>query len=143
MSNGRFRFYYWQIYSFLSELLPILDTSHSDYSFPHEDELEFTGEMRAALVFKDGSRLFVKSLLDDTADLREYDYAYIYLDAKGQRIFQYDDAPHHPELSTHPHHWHRGKRPAKGEDKARALDMPKVDFVAVVSKIRKEYFEEE
>lgn len=26
----------------------------------------------------------------------------------GKRIFRYDNAPHHPEISTHPHHKHSG-----------------------------------
>jgi hypothetical protein len=25
-----------------------------------------------------------------------------------QRVFRYDNAPHHPEIATHPHHKHIG-----------------------------------
>jgi hypothetical protein len=28
----------------------------------------------------------------------------------GKRVFRYDNAPHHPEISTHPHHKHAGVR---------------------------------
>ena len=30
--------------------------------------------------------------------------------AGGKRKFRYDNAPHHPEISTHPHHKHIGER---------------------------------
>jgi len=36
-------------------------------------------------------------------------YAYTFMQA-GKRIFRYDNAPHHPEISTHPHHKHSGAR---------------------------------
>ena len=49
---------------------------------------------------------------------------------------------HHPELSTHPHHRHRGPRPLKGVDQALALDIPQVDFVTIVTKIEEEYLTE-
>ena len=35
-------------------------------------------------------------------------YAYHYQDASGQLIFRYDNAPHHPHVSTFPHHKHSG-----------------------------------
>ncbi len=38
-------------------------------------------------------------------------YAYTYL-REGQRVFRYDNAPHHPEVDTHPHHKHIGPRDA-------------------------------
>jgi len=74
-----------------------------------------------------------------TAEVREHDYAYVYLDAEGNRVFQYDDAPHHPELSTYPHHTHKGQRPAKGPDEALPLDIPRVDFVTILDKILHKY----
>jgi hypothetical protein len=27
---------------------------------------------------------------------------------EGQRLFRYDNAPHHPKIKTHPHHKHIG-----------------------------------
>lgn len=36
-------------------------------------------------------------------------YAYTYMQG-GERIFRYDNAPHHPEIRTHPHHKHTGAR---------------------------------
>ena len=128
MPDGKIRAYYWGAFTALAEIADLLDTAHPDYSFPSEDEMECVAALHANLVFKGGCRLIVHSWLDATADVREYDYAYVYLDEKGNRIFQYDDAPHHPELSTYPHHVHKGKKLTKGVDKALPLDVPRVDF---------------
>ncbi len=35
-------------------------------------------------------------------------YAYTYIQT-GERVFRYDNAPHHPQISTHPHHKHIGQ----------------------------------
>ena len=138
MSDGKLRAYYWEAFTALAEIADLLDTAHPDYSFPSEDEVEYTAALHATLVFKDGSRLIVHSWLDATAEVREHDYAYVYLDAEGNRVFQYDDAPHHPELSTHPHHVHKGRRPAKDPDRALPLDIPRVDFVTILDKAARE-----
>lgn len=55
------------------------------------------------------------------------------------RIFQYDNSPHHPHLSTHPHHVHKGAMPSKGADEAFELDIPEVNFLTVISKIETLY----
>ena len=34
-------------------------------------------------------------------------YAYTYI-RNERRVFRYDNAPHHPEILTHPHHKHIG-----------------------------------
>jgi hypothetical protein len=34
-------------------------------------------------------------------------YSYTYL-RNEQQVFRYDNAPHHPEIATHPHHKHLG-----------------------------------
>lgn len=65
-------------------------------------------------------------------DLR---YFYSYFDPSGVRRFQYDNSPHHPHLSTFPHHTHKGPVPKKGKDIALDCDLAEVGFVAVVSKI--------
>jgi hypothetical protein len=62
------------------------------------------------------------------------EYAYIYYDPHGRRIFQYDDAPHHPEISTYPHHLHRGAKVKRGKERVYAIDLPRVDFIAMVEK---------
>jgi len=136
MSDGKLRAYYWDVFTALAEAFDLLDPAHPGYSFPSEDEVEYTAALHATLIFQDGSRLIVHSWLDAAAKVREHDYAYVYLDAAGNRVFQYDDAPHHPELVTHPHHVHRGPKPAAGRDEALSLDIPGVDFTTILSKVR-------
>jgi hypothetical protein len=50
-------------------------------------------------------------------------YAYTYLRDE-QRIFHYDNAPHHPEIVTHPHHKHVGP-----EDRLAPADQPSLNQV--------------
>jgi hypothetical protein len=135
MADGKLLAYYWEIFTALAEVADLLDIAHPDYSFPSEDEVENTAALYATLMFKDGSRLIVRSSLEVTTEIWERDYAYIYLDAEGNRIFQYDDAPHHPNLSTYPHHLHKGRRPDRDPDRALPLDVLRVDFVTILGKV--------
>jgi len=135
MPDGKLRSYYWELFTALAEIADFLDTTHPDHTFPSEDEVEYTAALHAKLIFKDGSGLVVNAWLDATAEVEEYNYAYVYLDAQGRRVFQYDDAPHHPELASHPHHMHEGPRPSE----ALPLDLPRVDFVTILDKIVHEH----
>jgi len=60
-------------------------------------------ELRAALLLKDGSRLFVKDyvFLDGTRK-----YAYHWQDSSGQMISRWDNAPHWKDVRTFPDHRH-------------------------------------
>ncbi len=49
---------------------------------------------------------FVEILAIRDLVLIKTDYTYHYQDGEGRLIFRYDNAPHHPEVSTHPHHKH-------------------------------------
>jgi hypothetical protein len=50
-------------------------------------------------------------------------YAYTYL-KEGRRIFRYDNAPHHPEIVTFPHHKHIGP-----QDRLTPADQPGLNSV--------------
>jgi len=141
VSDGKLRYYYWRIYSFLAERMYLLNVNHEDFQFPDASDVELGQRLKAVLVFRNGSRLFVRVRLDATAKVREYDYAYIYSGPSGKRIIQYDDAPHHPDISTHPHHLHKGEKPPYGKDKAYPLDIPRVDFFTVVSHVERAYLQ--
>ena len=43
-------------------------------------------------------------------------YVYHYQNASGEVIFRYDNAPHHPNLPTHPHHKHIGSAVEPSQD---------------------------
>ena len=142
MTDGKLRFYYWWIMTVLAENVEFLNPEAVDYHPPDEFVVESRGHIEATIVFKDDSRLIARAELDDTTEVREYDYAYVYLNADGRRVLQYDDAPHHPEISTYPHHMHKGERPVEGKDQPHELDIPQVNFDTVLTKIIKGYVQE-
>ncbi len=142
MPDGKLRYYYWHAFSLLVEFSHLLNSTHPDHRVPDEDLIVFGEHLTATLVFVDESRLIVRASLEASADVREYDYAYVYLDADGKRVFQYDDSPHHPEVSTHPHHMHKGRVPVEEKDEAHELDIPQVDFSTVLRKVVNQYLVE-
>ena len=73
-----------------------------DESVPGQD-----GMIEGRLRFWDGSLLeFVEILTTQDLVLIKTDYTYHYQSGEGQLIFRYDNAPHHPEINTYPHHKH-------------------------------------
>lgn len=135
MANGKLRDYYWRIKTWLAEHSEDLDTESSAFRFPDEDDVVNLELIDAFLIFRDGSKLYIRAVLDSQTRVREHDYAYVYLDRHNNRIFQYDDSPHHPEISTHPHHLHRGTRPKRRHERVYAIDVSQVDFVTIVGKV--------
>jgi len=133
MANGKLRDYYWRLKTFIAEHPESFDSESSVFRFPEQDDLVNFELIDAVLVFRDGSKLYVRAALDYGTIVREHDYAYVYYDAQDNRIFQYDDSPHHPEIATHPHHLHRGTKSKR--ERIVPLDIPQVDFIAIVSKI--------
>jgi len=136
--DGRIRAYYWNLRVFLEEKAAILNPEHPDYRFPEDDNLVYyTHHLEGCLVFIDGSRLRFELVLgfDEAYNVVEKRYFYGYFAPSEVRRFQYDNSPHHPHLSTFPHHLHKGPVPGKAKDIALNCDLAQVSFVAVVSKI--------
>ena len=50
-------------------------------------------------------------------------YSYTYLRDE-QRVFRYNNAPHHPEIATHPNHKHLGP-----EDRLAPADQPNLSWI--------------
>ena len=76
-------------------------------------------ERYMGLRFWDGSYLQVEEALVVRAfAIVKVRYNYHYQRADSTLVFRYDNAPHHPEVSTHPHHVHVGERvePAEPPD---------------------------
>ena len=68
-----------------------------------------SSEFYARLRFSDDSMLeIVEKLATDPFLIRKSRYVYHYQAANNQLVFRYDNAPHHPEITTHPHHKHVG-----------------------------------
>lgn len=65
------------------------------------------GLITGSVHFDNGCRLeFMELKAADRA--AKVKYRYQYMDAQNICLFRYDNAPHHPELPTFPHHKHRG-----------------------------------
>lgn len=140
MSNGRYKGYYWLIVSELARQDDIVALDSPQFEFS-EPELAEEGRVVARIPFRDGSVLYVHFRLEHDGEVTELDYAYVYQDARGKRLVQYDDNEHHPDVPTSPHHMHKGPKPRrKGEDRAWPLDIELVNFENVLQRIRERYF---
>jgi len=71
---------------------------------------DYNGLLRCRVLFWDGSFLDIYEVVNTEMGYPlKIHYAYTYLQ-NGERVFRYDNAPHHPEIKTHPHHKHTGSR---------------------------------
>ncbi|QTA86140.1 toxin-antitoxin system TumE family protein [Desulfonema magnum] len=77
-----------------------------------------TAYIKGEILFADGTVLavFQHVHISETGTLIT-DYRYHCMDAEKEMIFRYDNAPHHCEIDTYPHHKHIS-------DKIYACDMP-------------------
>ena len=67
------------------------------------------GHLRARLMCIDGSQLEFSEYVQRSGDeIKVVTYSYHWIDADGVLIKRWDNAPHHPELASFPHHIHLG-----------------------------------
>jgi len=66
------------------------------------------GLITGKIIFVDYSEFYFMEYIEVTDKARRQTYRYHYQDRTKKLIFRYDNAPHHPETSTHPHHKHVG-----------------------------------
>ena len=95
-------------------LARLADTLYSRHDITLE-ELRLTlttvgAVFQADVRFYDGARLLIVEEVErvSSRDVRRVAYKFHYQQADGTLIFRYDDSPHHPHLSTFPHHKHAG-----------------------------------
>ncbi len=62
--------------------------------------------IKIRVVLKDNSILFIREYVDK----EERNYSYHWQDSEGNLIVRWDNAPHHKNLRTYPHHKHKGGR---------------------------------
>ncbi len=80
---------------------------HVEYFRVEEVLSDRLGAIAGRLRFHDGSLLeFDETVIGRGVVLVKTDYAYHYQRADGTLVFRYDNAPHHPEVSTYPDHIH-------------------------------------
>jgi Family of unknown function (DUF6516) len=69
------------------------------------------GNLRIRLRFSDQALLEMsEAVVLMAGELRWLSYRYHYQDSSGAMLFRYDNAPHHPEIPTHPDHKHTRDR---------------------------------
>lgn len=80
----------------------VLEYLHIDEIIPGQ-----VGMIEGRLRFWDNSLLeFTEAIATHNMILAKTRYAYHYQNEKEHLIFRYDNAPHHPEVKTFPHHKH-------------------------------------
>ena len=63
--------------------------------------------IKGALIFIDSSILEVAIFANESTNAVNVDkYRFHYMDKHGEMLFRYDNAPHHREVITFPHHKH-------------------------------------
>jgi len=72
------------------------------------------GMLRGRLLFVDGSMLEFMEYLQEENRLK---YRFHLMDKEGNMVFRYDNAPHHKDVSSFPHHKHLSGNVAESDDK--------------------------
>lgn len=73
------------------------------------DDFGSSGAISGRLRFYDGSLLqFAEELIERGQTVVILRYTYHYQDTNTKLLFRYDNAPHHPNIITFPHHKHIG-----------------------------------
>ena len=87
----------------LKELEPLISSSQISIERRSPNRVVLKG----MIIFIDGSSLhFLEYVLEEDNRLLRVSYRFHYTKQDNSLIFRYDNAPHHPELSTFPHHKH-------------------------------------
>ena len=84
---------------------------------------DFNGILRCRVHFRDGTFLSIHETVSTELGYPVrivYSYSFIRND---KCVFRYDNAPHHPDIITFPHHKHIG------EDKNAPTDQPSVNQI--------------
>jgi hypothetical protein len=89
-----------------------------------DDQSKQRGSIEGRLRFYNSSLLeFDEVVLLRDEQIVKLRYAYHYQSSSGELVFRYDNVPHHPDISTYPHHKHIGLNvePARPPDLSEVL----------------------
>lgn len=86
------------------EILRLLDHAIWIESYEVQDYRQWEGGFyyRIKILIEDHSTLFVREYVDD----KERAYSFHWLDQNNMMITRWDNAPHHKDIETFPHHKH-------------------------------------
>ena len=83
--------------------------------------------VKGSIIFIDSSVLDIAIFANKTSTVVSIEkYRFQYMDKQGQMLFRYDNAPHHPELSSFPEHKHVGDR---------TISLPQPDLKNIFNEI--------
>jgi hypothetical protein len=91
--------YFEKIKKRISKLEWLIEQESIDTEYDEDADI---GNIGGSIVFKDGSVLHFKEIFFG----EKVQYRFHYMDEKNNLIARWDNAPHHKELSTFPHHVH-------------------------------------
>ncbi len=94
---------------------------------------DYNGLVRCRIFFWDSSYLDLYEVVNTEQGYPiKIHYAYTYL-RSGERVFRYDNAPHHPEIPTFPHHKHLGPADTLAESPEPTLTQILTEIEAMLS----------
>ncbi len=74
------------------------------------------GFWKAKITFRNGSELHLFEYITENNGFNIKKYRYHFQNSDEETVFRYDNAPHHPEIETHPEHKHE-KEAVKSAEK--------------------------
>jgi len=89
----------------LEEQISLFQNIIGTYSITTKYYTRNKGYISGNIIFTDDSKLGFKEV-KDTEFHRKDKYSYNYMSTSDEMIFRYDNAYHHPEIETFPHHKH-------------------------------------
>ncbi len=98
-----------QVIDYFSEIQNLLRSSIfvENADVEYEVKSRGIGIVHGILGLIDGSTLQFMELINIKRDkVIRLKYRYHLMNVNGEMVFRYDNAPHHPEIATHPHHKH-------------------------------------
>lgn len=85
------------------------------HALTHKIYNDYQGYIRGKVVFENGHSLEFTEVVD-TERAAKVRYRYQYMDEKQGLIFRYDNAPHHKEVESFPHHKHTSNKVTAGKE---------------------------
>ena len=106
--------YFLEVQSYVKGL-DIVETADIEY----EVKARNLGIIHGMISFIDGSTLYFMELAHIRGEeINRLKYRFHWMDTNAEMTFRYDNAPHHAEVGTYPHHKHRPgeKKPAESKE---------------------------
>jgi len=127
------------IREFVSEIERAIDSSRivltsttQKYLDPAEESVYLKGRVTIIDASILEFAIFAISL-DKTISIDKYRFHY--MSNSGQMLFRYDNAPHHPELDSHPHHKHVDDRITPSQMPSLKDVLNEISAILLVQKI--------